>query len=106
MESEKMMAVFSELLDNQKEILATQKDMINVFRKLSNEMEETKSSIKNQKTEIVPVDLKPIQQVIEKGVTDIKILIITQVQKKETDNWRMFMESDAKEWAAYLIMAL
>ena len=47
MESEKMMAVFSELLDNQKEILATQKDMMNVFRKLSNEMEEMKTSIQN-----------------------------------------------------------
>jgi len=31
MESEKMEAVFSELLDNQKEIVAMQKGMMNVF---------------------------------------------------------------------------
>ena len=51
MESEKMMALFSELLDNQKEILATQKDELILLRKLSNEFEEIKNSIQNQKTE-------------------------------------------------------
>jgi len=106
MESEQMMAVFSELLDNQKEILATQKEMMNVFRKLSNEMEEMKCSIQNQKAEIVRVDLKPIQQVVEKGISDIRILLLTQQKKPESNNWRVFMESDAKRWAAYLIMVL
>src|ERR1700712_5115969 len=106
MESEQMIAVFSELLDNQKEILAAQKDEMIVLRKLSNELEEMKISIQNQKTELVPVDLKPIQQVVEKGITDIRIFLLTQPQKPESNNWRVFMESDAKRWAAYLIMAV
>jgi len=106
MESEKMMAVFSELLDNQKEILAAQKDELIFLHKLGNEMEEIKSSIQNQKTEIVPIDLKPIQQVVERGINDIRIFMLTQQQKPESNNWRVFMESDAKRWAAYLIMVL
>jgi multidrug efflux pump subunit AcrB len=106
MESEKMMAVFSELLDKQKEIMATQKDELIILRKLSNEMEEMKISIQNQKAEIVPVDLKPIQQVVEKGISDIRIFLLTQQQKPGSNNWRVFMESDAKKWAAYLIMAV
>ena len=105
MESEQMMAVFSELLDNQKEILATQKDMMNVLRKLSNNMEEMKISIQNQKTEMAPVDLKPVQQVIEKGISDIRILLLTQPQKPESNNWRVFMESDAKRWAVIFLIA-
>jgi t-SNARE complex subunit (syntaxin) len=106
MESEKMMAVFSELLDNQKEIVATQKDMMNVFRKLNNEMEEMKSSIQNPKPEIVPIDIKPLQQAVEKGITDIRLSIHSQLQKPESNNWRVFLESDAKKWAVYLIVAL
>lgn len=106
MESEQMMAVFSELLDNQKEILAAQKDELILLRKLSNEMEEIQSSIQNQKTEIVPVDLKPIQQAVERGINDIRIFLLTQPQKPDSNNWRVFMESDAKKWAAYLIMVL
>jgi hypothetical protein len=54
----------------------------------------------------VPVDLKPIQQVVEKGISDIRIFLLTQQQKPASNNWRVFMESDAKKWAAYLIMAL
>lgn len=106
MESEQMMAVFSELLDNQKEILTAQKEVTNGLRKLSNEMEDMKISIQNQKAEIVRIDLKPIQQVVEKGISDIRIFLLNQQQKPESNNWRVFMESDAKKWAAYLIIAL
>ena len=50
------------------------------------------------------VDLKPIQQVVEKRISDIRIFLLTQPQKPIADNWRVFMESDARKWAAYLIM--
>jgi len=106
MESEKMMAVFSELLDNQKEILAAQKEVMNGFRKLSNEMQEMKISIQNQKAEIVRADLNLIRQVVEEGISDIRIFLLTQQQKPASNNWRVFMESDAKKWAAYLTMVL
>jgi len=106
MESEKMMALFSELLDNQKEILATQKDELILLRKLSNEFEEIKNSIQNQKTEIVPIDLKPIQQAVERGITDIRLSIHSHLRKPESNNWRIFLESDAKKWTVYLIIAL
>ncbi len=106
METEEMMALFSKLLDNQKEILAAQKGQLSLLSKLSNEMEEIQSGIQNPKTEVVPVDFKPIQQVVEKGISDIKIFLLTQPQKPESNNWRVFMESDAKKWAAYLIIML
>jgi hypothetical protein len=106
MESEQMMAVFSELLDNQKEILAVQKDELILLRKLSNEIEEISRTIQNQKAEILPIDLKPIQQGIEKGISDIRIFLLTQHQKPESNNWRVFMESDAKKWAVVLVVAL
>lgn len=42
------------------------------------ELEEIKSSVQNQKIEIPPVDLKPIQQVVEKGISDISFFLLTQ----------------------------
>ncbi len=106
MESEKMMAVFSELLDNQKEITRTQKEIIVVLQELNNQMDGLASSIKNQKLDTVPLDIKPIQQAVERGITDIRLSIHSQLQKPASNNWRVFMESDAKKWAAYLIMVL
>ena len=106
MESEKMMAVFSELLDNQKEIARMQKELMDTFQELNNRMEGIASGMQNLKTNTMPLDLKPIQQAVERGITDIRLSIHSQLQKPASNNWRVFMESDAKKWAAYLIIAL
>jgi hypothetical protein len=105
MESEQKMAVFSELLDNQKEIARTQKEIMVALQELNNRMDGIASSIKNQKLDIVPIDIKPIQQAVERGITDIRLSIHSQLQKPESNNWRVFMESDAKEWAVIFLIA-
>ena len=106
MENEKMMAVFSELLENQKEIARGQRETLGVLQELKSKMEGIDSHVKNLKIEVTPVDIKPIQQSLERGITEIKLSINAQLKKPEQSNWRVFLESDAKKWAVYLVVAL
>ena len=106
MENEKMMAVFSELLENQNEIARSQKETLGVLQELKSKMEGIERHMKNQKTDVTPVDMKPIQQSLERGITEIKLSIHAQLRKPEQSNWRIFLESDAKKWAVYLVVAL
>ncbi len=106
MENEKMMAVFSELLENQKEITRFQKEIMVVFQELKIQMDEIENGMKNQNTDVIPAGIKPIQQALEKGITEIRLLFHSQIQKQQSSNWRIFLESDAKKWAVYLLVAL
>lgn len=56
---------------------------------------------------IEPVqDAKSIQQTVEKGITEIKRLIETSLQKTESNNFKVFLESDGKKWLVVLLIAL
>lgn len=106
MENEKMVAVLTELLEEQKEISSSQKEIIDVLHRTKIQLEGIAAGIQSQKTDVGLVDLKPIQQSIEKGITEIRLSIHSQLQKQHSNNWRIFLESDAKKWAVILVVAL
>lgn len=106
MENEKMIVVLSELLDNQKEITRGQREMMSIFQELKSKMEGIESHVKNLKSDVTLVDIKPIRQAVENGIADIKLLVEMSRQKSTTNNLRVFLESDAKKWAVYLLVAL
>jgi len=106
MDNEKMMAVFTELLENQKEIAHAQTEIMGVFQELKIQMEVIERGLKNSKTDVTPVDIKPILQAVESGIADIKSLLEMSLQKTTTNNLRVFLESDAKKWAVILLVAV
>lgn len=55
---------------------------------------------------MMPVDIKPIREAMESAMSEIKTFLNTQLQKQWSNNWRVFLESDAKKWAVYLVVAL
>ena len=106
MESEKTMAVLTELLEEQKEIARVQAKTMMAIQELKIQTEGIESAVKNQKPIVTPVDIKPIQQTVERSIADIKFLIEMSGRKSESNNMRVFLESDAKKWAVYLIVVI
>lgn len=106
MENENMMAVFSELLENQKEIARGQRETLSVLQELKSKMDGIAGQMKNRNVEVTPVDIKPIQQSFERGITEIKLSIHAQFKNPEQSNLRIFLESDTKKRAFYLVVAL
>jgi len=106
MENENIMAVFSELLENQKEIARAQKDMTAFVQEFKPQLEKMESSILSRSPMVERVDIKPILQAIERSVTELKNSIHLEGQNQHSDNLRVFLESDAKKWAVYLLVSL
>ncbi|MEP6948352.1 MAG: hypothetical protein ABI863_03725 [Ginsengibacter sp.] len=49
---------------------------------------------------------KSIAQMVEKGNMEIKRLIEISLKKIQSDNMKVFLESDAKKWIVVLLIAL
>jgi len=105
MDNEQIVAVLTELLEEQKEMNRFQAETTMAIQQLNAKMESFEEAIKNQQTATPQIDLKPIQQSIERTLAHIKLSIDMLMQKPPSNNLRVFMESDAKKWAVYLLIA-
>ncbi|MCW3094352.1 MAG: hypothetical protein JWP81_5421 [Ferruginibacter sp.] len=47
-----------------------------------------------------------MQQTLENGIADIKFRVEMLTKKPESNNLRVFLESDAKKWAVILLVAI
>ena len=106
MDNEKIIAVLTELLEEQKETTRSQAETTMAIQQLKVKMESVEDAIKNQQTATPQIDLKPIHQNIERVLAQVKLGIDVLMQKPPSNNLRVFMESDAKKWAVYCLVAV
>ena len=105
MDNEKIIAVLTELLEEQKETTRFQAETMTAIQQLTAKMEAVENATKNRQPTAPPIDLKPIQQSIERSFAHLKLSMDILMQKPPSNNLRVFMESDAKKWAVYLLVA-
>jgi len=106
MDNEKIIAVLTELLEEQKEMNRSQAETTVAIQQLTAKMEAVENATKNQQSTAPLIDLKPLQESIERKLTHIQLCIDLLMQKPPSNNLRVFMESDAKKWAVYLLVAI
>ena len=106
MKNEKMMAVLTELLEDQRRIASTQAETMRIVQQLKIKLEQIEAEVKNPKSDPTSLNIKHIQQTLENGIRDIKLLVNIVTQKLPTNNLRVFLESDAKKWAVILLVAI
>jgi chromosome segregation ATPase len=105
MDNEKIIAVLTELLEEQKETSRSQAETAMAIEQLKTKIESVEEAIKSQQTATPQIDIKPIQQSIERNFAHLKLSMDILMQKPSSNNLRVFMESDAKKWAVYLLVA-
>ena len=106
MDNEKIIAVLTELLEEQKEMTRSQAETMMAIQQLKAKIDSVEEAIKNQQAATSQIDLKPIQQSIERNFAHLKLSMDILMQKPPSNNLRVFMESDAKKWAVYLLIGL
>jgi len=104
MDNEKTIAVLTELLEEQKEMNRSQAETTMAIQQLKAKIDSVEEAIKNQQAATSQIDLKPIQQSIERSFAHLKLSMDILMQKPPSNNLRVFMESDAKKWAVYLLI--
>lgn len=72
-------------------------DLRNKLSGITQKLEQTTASAVNE------ADIKRIQQIIDKGIFDIRLIITEYSGKSKPNNFQVFLESDAKKWTVILI---
>jgi hypothetical protein len=88
MENEKIIEILTEVLEEQKEMNRSQTEVL--------------KAVKEQKNN---TDTVSVQNSIDKVISEMKLLVEISKPKPQSNNLRIFLESDAKKWAVYLLVA-
>jgi len=96
-EKETLGLVLEEFTQEQKTTNQTINDLIAVVNTIGSKVDDVKKELDNPKSISVTTDTKPIQQIVQKGFTDVKLMIGTQpksiIRKFQV---LLFPEQDAK----------
>lgn len=96
-EKETLGLVLEEFTHEQKTTNQTINDLIAAVNTIGSKVDDLKKELDNPKSVLVTTDTKPIQQIVQKGFTDVKLMIGTQpksiIRKFQV---LLFPEQDAK----------
>ena len=96
--------VLKEFVEEQGKINKANADIITAINQLTVKVNDFSELLKNQKVIVPAPDTRPMQQIAEKGMADIRALTETTLQRFRSNNMRVFLESDAKKWLVILIL--
>ena len=106
MENEQILTVMAEVLEEQKEMNHSQMETLELLRTIAAESKRVAEGPAQQYAGVTTIDSKVFEQAIESIKNEMKIWSTGQRLNNHQNNLRVFMESDAKKWAVYLVVAL
>ena len=71
---------------------------------LSNQMSTFSEKFNNQNV-TVHTDTRPVQEVVDKGILKMSLIVDRAVEKNRSNFWQLFFQSDAIKWAVILVVA-
>jgi hypothetical protein len=90
--------VLEEFINDQKSQTKTISDLTGVFNSFTDKLNIIEKRINNPKPISVATDMQPIQELIKKCITDIKLIVSTQEQRPLVKKYQLllFPEKDTK----------
>ena len=98
--------VLNEMVGEQKQGNELLQELIGSINNMKDKISSFDEKLSNQKVIIPDIDTTPIQRIIEKNNWEIKLLISESLKKVRVNNFRLFLESDAKRWLVILILGI
>jgi len=98
--------VLNEMVGEQKQGNELIQEFIGSINNMRDKISSFDEKLSNQKVIIPDIDTAPIQRIIEKNNWEIKFLISESLKKVRENNFRLFLESDAKRWVVMLILGI
>lgn len=106
MENEQILTVLAEVLEEQKEMNRCQLETMELLKTMSVELSQRVHGSTGLNAGVAKFDIKVFEQAIESLRNDLKIWAADHRLNNQQNNLRVFIESDAKKWAVYLVVAL
>lgn len=81
------------------------RDQMTLISLLRNEIGIFSEKLNNQSI-TVNTDTRPVQEVVDKGILKMSLIVDRAVEKNRTNFWQLFFQSDAPKWAVILAIAI
>ena len=98
--------VLNEMVGEQKQGNELLQELIGAIHNMRDKISSFDEKLSNQKVIVPDIDTDPIQRIIEKYNWEIKLSISESLKKIRVNNFRLFLESDAKRWLVILILGI
>jgi hypothetical protein len=72
---------------------------------LSGRVSSYDEKLKNLTINVREPDTRPIKEIVEKGFKHANQILDLRLNKVRENNWRLFLQSDAKKWVVILLIA-
>jgi hypothetical protein len=113
-EKETFLLVVGELAQEQVNNTKTVNDMVTALNVLTGKIDELSEKVDKPKPVIVSADIRPAQEIMNKGVADMKIIVGKQQPVVKKFQIQLFPERDAKlfykivfgRWFLFLVLML
>ena len=81
------------------------RDQMTLISLLRNEIAIFSDKLNNQSI-TVNTDTRPVQEVVDKGILKMSLIVDRAVEKNRTNFWQLFFQSDTPKWAVILAIAI
>lgn len=105
-EIQKLELVVRDLMEELKEVNKGNRDIIESINHLSAKVSSLEEKLENIEITAPTIDTQSIKENIEKGLIDLRQFMDFKLNRSRESNWRIFLQSDAKKWAVYLILGI
>lgn len=105
-ERDTLEVVLNEILEQQKETNKINTGIIDALNHMSGKISSFEEKLKNQTINVREPDTRPIKEIVDKGFKDTNQLLDLKLNKVPENNWRLFLQSDAKKWVVFLLVAI
>lgn len=105
-ERDTLEVVLHEILEQQKETNKINAGIIEALNHMSAKISGFEEKLKNQTINVREPDTRPIKEIVDKGFKDTNQLLDLKLNKVSENNWRLFLQSDAKKWVVFLLVAI
>lgn len=80
------------------------RDQMTLISLLRNEMSTFSEKLNNQSV-TVNTDTRPVQEVVDKGILKMSLIVDRAIEKTRSNFWQLFFQSDAIKWVVKLAVA-
>lgn len=81
------------------------RDLFTTVNLLRNVVSDFQEKLNSQNI-TVNADTQPIQEMIDGALLKISYMIEKALEKQRSNNWQIFLQSDAKKWLVILVVAI
>jgi hypothetical protein len=105
-EKDKLEIMLKEIFEELEKANQVNADIVNAVNAVRDKVNNFEETLKDYQPLVPEPNIKPIQQIVQRGIEETKLITEAAQKRIRSDHWRIFLESDTKKWIVILLVSL